>query len=464
MTDEPQRSRDEPEVARPPERGTSVPGLLPGASPPTPSSGPATDPALRPLAPVLPPPAEPLARSSSVGSAAPRPLGRAPAPVAAGGAAAPTLWDRHRGSRPHTLDPEVLRAEAEEAFDLGAERYAAHVARVAGAPAASEVPTLLPAPAASDPGGGPSVLSCARGPTRPGHSSPGTVHHPGPRAAASPDDAEASLPEQVGRYRVEGLLGEGAQARVLLGWDPVLERRVALKVLSAAAGADPARKKAFLAEARRAARVGHVGCLAVLEFGVVPTEPPFFAMEYFDGRTLASLLQGGALEPFLALHLARELADTLHAVHLAGLVHRDVKPSNILVDRAAHTKLTDFGISAEYGYASGAGPMTGTTRYVAPEQARGEPADRRADLFGLGVVLWEMLAGAACFEAGPEAVADRASSPAPPLPSGVRVGPEVQELLVRCLAPDPADRPSSAAELSGRLGRALRAAQPRGGR
>lgn len=272
--------------------------------------------------------------------------------------------------------------------------------------------------------------------------------------------AEMAAPEDLtgvvirGRFRIERRVGRGAQAQVFLARDQVLDRAVAIKVLSPHLVENPEALEGFLAEARMAAKVNHAGCLSVFDFGR-EGDLTFLAMEFFRGRSLRSLLRGGALEPYLALHLGRDLAEALAAVHAAGIVHRDVKPSNVLVDRTARSKLTDFGVAISADARVEEGMMVGTLRYMAPEQARGRGPDPRSDLFSLGAVLWEMLVGRPCYEPTVDALKARMNQPPPELPEEVDVPAEVRELVVRCMSPRPEARPASAGRLASRLRRGL---------
>jgi len=255
------------------------------------------------------------------------------------------------------------------------------------------------------------------------------------------------------RFRLERRIGRGAQATVYLARDQVLDREVAIKVL--AHGMDGRRDalSRFLREARLAARVHHPSSISIFDFGR-EHGLTFIAMEYFRGRTIRDLLRRGSLDPYLALRIARDVAGALGAVHAAGIVHRDVKPTNVMVDRAARVRLTDFGVARFASEDEHAGMMVGTMKYMAPEQARGYDTDRRADIFSLGVLLWEMLVGRAPFGGTIEALTARVGKPPPELPADLEVPFDVRAILRRAMARRPADRYPSVEPMLDALGRA----------
>lgn len=242
-----------------------------------------------------------------------------------------------------------------------------------------------------------------------------------------------------GRFRIEKKLGRGSQAQVYLARDQVLDRKVAIKVLSEAVADDSKSLDRFLREARMAARVHHSGCLAIFDFGQ-EGGLTFMAMEYFRGRTLRDLIKKGPVDPYLALRLARDVAAALGAVHAAGIVHRDVKPTNMMVDRTGNVRLTDFGVAHTLGEDDSGGVMVGTMKYMAPEQARAKEVDSRADIFSLGVVIYEMLNGRPPFAGALDALIARVTKPPPPLPSTVNVSEEVRRIVRRCMAKSPKQR------------------------
>ena len=282
------------------------------------------------------------------------------------------------------------------------------------------------------------------------------------------------------RFEVIRRVGRGSQAHVYLGHDLLLERPIALKVLldemeyaSSDDAADKAetryvstvgsgrrnlskaeRRASFLKEAQLAARVCHPGCLGIYDFGD-DQGLSYISMEYFDGHTLRALLKGGRLDVALALRLTLLISEVLQAVHHSCIVHRDIKPSNILVDRKARLKLTDFGVAACIHEEDAHHLMVGTFRYMAPEQALGQSADPRSDIFSLGAVLWEMLTGFPAFPASLEALQERISLEPPPLPPDIYAPEKTKEILARCMAPEPKDRYLSVAYLARELKHAI---------
>ncbi len=241
------------------------------------------------------------------------------------------------------------------------------------------------------------------------------------------------------RFRMERRIGRGAQALVYLARDQVLDRRVAIKVLSNSVSTDDKALTRFLREARLAARVHHPNCVAIYDFGQ-ERGLTFIAMEYFAGRTLRDVVRKGPLNPYLAFRIGRDVAAALGAVHEAGVVHRDVKPTNVMVDRTAQVRLTDFGVARTSTDDSSAGMMVGTMKYMAPEQARGKDTDLRADIFSFGVVMWEMLAGRPPFGGTLDDLISRVSKPPPVLPSDIAVPEPARDMVIRCMQRRPEHR------------------------
>ena len=262
-----------------------------------------------------------------------------------------------------------------------------------------------------------------------------------------------------GRYRVERRLGVGGMASVFLGHDAELDRPVAIKMLNEAASEDEDFRQRFVREARLAARLAHPNIVAIFDTGQDDGRP-FIVMEYVDGETLADVLaREGRLSPERVVDLALQACGGLDHAHTAGLVHRDVKPGNLLVRADGGLKIVDFGIAraAEATRITEVGTILGTAAYLAPEQAAGEEVTPATDIYALGAVMYEALAGERpyAFDTLPELVRKQAEEPVRPLRELARDIPAALEAVVlRCLARRPEERPASAAELAGELARA----------
>ncbi|MGW4462998.1 protein kinase domain-containing protein [Micromonospora sp. NPDC004704] len=270
------------------------------------------------------------------------------------------------------------------------------------------------------------------------------------------------------RYELQTMLGRGGMAVVWRGVDLRLGRSVAVKLLNPAGMADPSMLERFDREARTAARLGHPNIVAVHDVGSDGGEP-YLVMELVDGPNLATLLGDGPLGPDRALEVAGQVCGALATAHAAGVVHRDIKPANILLDPAGTVKVCDFGIARllHAGQATLTAPATtvGTSQYMAPEQAAGDPVDARTDLYALGCLLYAMLTGQPPFTGdNPLRVLwQHLHEPAPALASvrpGIPAG--LDRLVGQLLAKNPADRPTSATEVRDRLA-ALSSAGPSSG-
>jgi Flp pilus assembly protein TadD len=212
----------------------------------------------------------------------------------------------------------------------------------------------------------------------------------------------------LARYEIISLLGAGGMGEVYLARDPQLDRRVAIKVLPAVYTSDPDRVGRFEREARAASALNHPGIITIHEVGAADGLH-FIAAEFIDGDTLRGRMARGRLTPVEALDVAIQIASALAAAHAAGVVHRDIKPENVMIRRDGFVKVVDFGLAKLTEPSSEADPdartlaalrtqvgaVVGTAKYMAPEQASGLPIDARADIFSLGVMLQEMLAGSA---------------------------------------------------------------------
>ena len=233
------------------------------------------------------------------------------------------------------------------------------------------------------------------------------------QAADSLAGAEQKLAagQRVKHYQIVNLLGEGGMGEVYLATDTILGRRVALKVLPAFVRNDPDRLRRFTQEARAASRLSHPNVCVVHEIGETDDGRPFIAMEYVEGVTLRHRLKSQALKLGDVLDIAIQVADALTAAHDTGIVHRDIKPENIMIRPEGYVKILDFGLAKLTERHKGAlqttmstllfhstpGTVIGTAAYMSPEQARGVQVDERTDIWGLGVVLYEMASGNAPF-------------------------------------------------------------------
>ena len=274
---------------------------------------------------------------------------------------------------------------------------------------------------------------------------------PAPFAASELDDRLLA-----GRYRLGDVIATGGMAQVRRATDEVLGREVAVKLLHPHLAADPTVVDRFRHEAVAAARLTHPAIVSIYDT-VAEDGINAIVMELIDGITLRQFLdQEGPLDPRDAVDVVAGVADALQTAHEAGIVHRDVKPANILLCEDRRVMVTDFGIAkvAVDQDLTQAGTMIGTAKYLAPEQVRGEPVDPRTDVYALGVVLYECLCGRPPFEADTEAATALARLHRDPLrPRQVRpsVPRSLDVITMQALAREPDDRPSTAAALRAAL-------------
>jgi eukaryotic-like serine/threonine-protein kinase len=271
----------------------------------------------------------------------------------------------------------------------------------------------------------------------------------------------------LGPYAIDAPLGAGGMGEVYRARDTRLGRDVAVKVIAAESATDPDRLARFEQEARAAAALNHPNILAVFDIGPgSAAHGPYIVSELLEGETLAARLARGRLPVRTAIELATQVARALAAAHDKGIVHRDLKPDNIFVTRDGTAKVLDFGLAklrdASPGATSDASTVTGrpptaqgavmgTVGYMAPEQVRGADVDHRADIFAIGVTLYEMLAGQRAFsgDSGVETLnAILKSEPAEFETLGVPVPAEVARIVTHCLEKHPADRFQSARDLA----------------
>jgi serine/threonine protein kinase len=260
----------------------------------------------------------------------------------------------------------------------------------------------------------------------------------------------------LGRYQVEDVLGGGGMALVYRARDEELDRPVAIKLLADNLAADEAFRKRFLREARLAAQLAHPNVVQVYDSGEADGRP-YIVMEYVEGETLAELLsRRGRVPPAEAVELALQVCSGLEHAHRAGLIHRDIKPQNLLIRGDGTVKIVDFGIarSARGTRLTETGSVLGTAAYLAPEQAAGEEVTPAADVYAVGVVLYELLAGRTPHTA--ESLTQfLVSGHDQSIPELRELAPEVPEALedvvMRCLARIPEYRPPSAGALAASL-------------
>jgi eukaryotic-like serine/threonine-protein kinase len=268
------------------------------------------------------------------------------------------------------------------------------------------------------------------------------------------------------RYVLRGLLGAGGMAEVFLAHDRILGRDLALKVLREHYVKDAQFVERFRREAQSAAALNHPNVVQVYDQGRFEDGRYYIAMEYVPGGNLKDRIdRTGPLDPLEATRFASQIAEALRVAHERGMVHRDIKPQNVLLNAAGEAKVADFGIvlAASTSSTSGTNLVFGTASYMSPEQAMGKRVGPQSDLYSLGVVLYEMLTSAVPFEAeGPLATAMKhvIEPPLPPRKRNPLVPEGIDALVMGLLAKNPENRYGSAAELVGDLRRSLEGLPP----
>jgi eukaryotic-like serine/threonine-protein kinase len=269
------------------------------------------------------------------------------------------------------------------------------------------------------------------------------------------------------RYRIEARIGGGAMGAVYRAQHVKIKRRFAVKVLHAELIANPKMRARFMREADLAGTLRHPNIVGIVDVGETPEGQAYIVMEYAEGPTLAQLIASGPLAARRVVALAAQLCDGLYHAHEQGLVHRDFKPDNIVVehvDDVERPRIVDFGLAvlhdAPTGRDSGgrlttAGVVIGTPRYMAPEQARDADVDNRTDLYALGVVMFEMLCGVPPFAgSGVEVARAHVAEPVPRCADrapGVAVPGELEAIVRRLLAKAPDERPANARQVRAQL-------------
>ena len=284
-------------------------------------------------------------------------------------------------------------------------------------------------------------------------------------SAVPPDVASGSL--IADRYRLGERIAGGGMGEVWRAVDEVLGRTVAIKFLRTELADDDQFRERFRREARSAGAISHAGVVPVFDYGEIARDNAahlaYLVMEFVDGPSLAAELQAhGALGPDRTLLIVKQTASALQAAHDAGVIHRDVKPANILVGSNGDVKIADFGISraADSTSMTRTGTLTGTAHYLSPEQASGRPATAASDIYSLGIVAYACLTGHVPFTEGNELTVALAhlQQPPPPLPSDVPVG--LNNLVMGMLAKEASDRPQSAGVVAATAGQLVHEAGP----
>ncbi len=306
------------------------------------------------------------------------------------------------------------------------------------------------------------AMRCPRCGTPAGMPTPGTVGAFSPARAGAVDPA--SLPSRIGPYLVSAELGRGGMGVVVRATDPRLDRTVAIKmILESPWGNDAEDIERFVREARATARLDHPAIVRVYDVGRTEDGKPYIVMDHVAGESLSARLDRERVPPRRIAEIVAPIADALHHAHTRGLVHRDVKPANILLDENGQPRLTDFGLAhdaASRQQLTLTGDILGTPAYMAPEQASGDRARQgpRCDVWALGAVLYRALCGRPPFEGdSPLVIAQKVVSEEPPAPRAIdaRIHPDLETILLRCLEKDLDRRYPSAKAVGDELRRFL---------
>ena len=261
------------------------------------------------------------------------------------------------------------------------------------------------------------------------------------------------LPVRLGRYFIESLIAQGGFAKVYLATDEELGRRVALKIPRLEKFKTPAKLRQFLAEARIAAKLRHPGIVTIFDVGQFANGTNYIAMEYVAGQSLSDLMQAGRISLQRAVDLMIKIAEAVHEAHRQSLVHRDLKPGNILLDERGEPRVVDFGLAVhETAQAQLQGEVAGTPAFMSPEQFRGEVhrLDGRTDIWSLGCVFYQLLTGRRPFNGDVTQLYDEVLNKAPKPPRQIddQIPRELETICFKCLSKDVDARYTTAKDLA----------------
>ena len=296
-----------------------------------------------------------------------------------------------------------------------------------------------------------------------------------PRHPRSTSPADPLVGMQIGEYTIQNRIGEGGVGLVYGGEQPLIGKKVAIKILQPNFAQDEEAVSRFLFEARAANQIRHRNIIDIFNFGSLPDGRQYLIMEFLDGQALDTVIHKRAPLPIAeGLRLVDEIADGLSAAHTAGIVHRDLKPGNIFVvqqrDGSEYVKLLDFGLAKLLQTSKGGGPTTktgvvmGTPEYMAPEQGRGDPVDHRSDIYALGAIMVELFSGRPPFEGKNEidTIVMQMQTPWEGFAPALKVPSELEYLVARMLEKEVSDRPPSMLEVRNEVRRLREGAAGKG--